>query len=77
MDNQDYINNIKFFLENVLINDPSGYPKQVEDRLEVFRRNRISKPIIYLGITSSSVCAGALSVKTAIEELLWDLKSLV
>lgn len=70
MDNQDYINNINFFLENVLINDPLGYPKQVEDRLEIFRRNRISKPIIYLGITSSSVCAGALSVKTAIEEYI-------
>ncbi len=70
MDNQDNSNIIKFFLENVLINDPSSYPKNVEDRLEVFRRNRISKPIIYIGITSSSVCAGALKVKGAIEEYI-------
>jgi len=67
MDNHITASNTKFFLEHVLVNDPSDYPKDVEDRLEVFRRNRISKPIIYLGITSSSICAGVLTVKNAIE----------
>jgi len=70
MNSKDQANNIKFFLEQVLINDPLGYPKNVEDRLEVFRRNKISKPIIYIGITSSSVCAGALNVKKAIENYI-------
>lgn len=72
MDNQDFTNDIKFFLDNVLTSNPSDHPKNVEDRLEVYRRNRISKPVIYIGITSSSVCAGALNVKKAIEEYIAD-----
>ena len=70
MDNQITTSNIKFFLEQVLINDPSGYLKDVENRLEVFRRNRITKPIIYIGITSSSICAGVQAVKNAIESYI-------
>ncbi len=72
MGNQITASNTKFFLEHVLVNDPLGYPKDVEDRLEVFRRNRISKPIIYIGITSSSLCAGVLDVKSAIETYISD-----
>ena len=72
MDNQEFTNYIKFFLDNVLTNNTSDYPKNVEDRLEVYRRNRISKPVIYIGVTSSSVCAGALNVKSAIEEYITD-----
>ncbi len=70
MGNQTFADDIKFFLENVLICNPADYPKNVLDKLEVFRRNRITKPVIYIGITSSSVCAGALSVKKAIEEYI-------
>lgn len=70
MDNQDNSKGLKFFLEHVLIHDPSGYPKEVQDQLEIYRRNKIKKPIIYIGITSSSVCAGALNVKKAIESYI-------
>jgi len=70
MSEQEYKNNIKYFLDNVLVSDASGYSKDVESRLESFKRNRISKPIIYLGVTSSSICAGALGVKLAIEEYI-------
>ncbi|NOU20158.1 MAG: 4Fe-4S binding protein [Bacteroidales bacterium] len=67
MDNLINPNDTKFFLEHVLINDPLGYSKDVKNKLDFFRRNRISKPVIYLGITSSSICAGVLDVRIAIE----------
>lgn len=62
----------KFFLEQVLVNNANSYAKDVEDRLEVFRRNRISKPVIYIGISSSSICAGALTIKKALEDYISD-----
>jgi NADH:ubiquinone oxidoreductase subunit F (NADH-binding)/(2Fe-2S) ferredoxin len=70
MDKQIEANNTKFFIDQVLAHDPYNYPKDIEDRLEVFRRNRISKTIIYIGITSSSVCAGVMDVKSAIESYI-------
>ena len=70
MDNQDHTKKVKFFLDQVLMNSSQGYPKDVEDYLEVLRRNRITKPIIYVGVSSSSVCAGAQAVKKTIEEYI-------
>jgi NADH:ubiquinone oxidoreductase subunit F (NADH-binding) len=59
--------NIKFFLDYVLNESETKNPKDFEDRISVLRRNKIKKPVIYLGITSSSVVAGALETLDAIK----------
>ncbi|MHC1705312.1 MAG: NADH-ubiquinone oxidoreductase-F iron-sulfur binding region domain-containing protein [Tenuifilaceae bacterium] len=72
MDSPNNKKTIKYFLENILTGNSQDYPKEVEDKLEVYRRNRITKPVIYIGVSSSSICAGALLVKKTIEDYITD-----
>ena len=65
---KDTNDNVKFFLDHVLHESKPENSKEVEDKLAVFRRSKIKKPIIFLGLTSSSVVAGALETLKAIEE---------
>jgi hypothetical protein len=43
---------------------------EVNAKLGVLRRERVKQPVIFIGITSSSVVAGALKTKAAIEQYL-------
>lgn len=45
---------------------------EVNAKLGVLRRERVKQPVIFIGITSSSVVAGALKTKAAIEQYLDD-----
>lgn len=63
---------IKFCVENIISNSPKEDAKYINDRLSILRRNNISIPIVYVGITSSSVVAGALDVLVAINEYITD-----
>ena len=63
---------IKFCVENIISNSPKEDAKYINDRLSILRRNTITVPIVYVGITSSSVVAGALDVLVAINEYITD-----
>ena len=59
--------NIKFCIDNVIRDSPKEDTKYVTERLSILSRKKISVPVVSIGITSSSVVAGALCVKKAIE----------
>lgn len=61
------IDNIKFLLDSELSGKETPNKKEYLDNLSIFRRNRISKPIIFIGVTSSSVVSGAIETLNAIE----------
>lgn len=61
---------INFFTSKVLHSPSDDEVTFVEDRMSVLRRQKISKPIIFIGVTSSSVVAGALDTCKAIEEYI-------
>ncbi len=65
---KDTKDNLSFFLDHVLHESKPENAKEIEDRLAVFRRNKIKKPIVFLGVSSSSVVAGALDTLKAIED---------
>lgn len=49
----------KYLLDEVLFNESVDYPKEIEDKLRLLRRDRIEKPVIYIGSGSCGVVAGA------------------
>ncbi len=51
-----------------LINDKNSLSIEVEDYFEIFKNNRITRPKIFIGITSSSVIAGSGKTLDAINE---------
>jgi len=57
----------KSIIERALLSPPAGYPREVEDFLAQYRRSRISRTVVFVGITSSSVVAGAMNTVKAIE----------
>ncbi len=48
------------------------YPSEVNEWLANSRRERVRQPVIYLGLTTSSIVSGALKTKAAIESYLDD-----
>lgn len=61
---------IKFCVDNIIASPPAEDIKYINDKLSILRRNNISIPIVYLGITSSSIVAGALDVREAIDDYI-------
>jgi NADH:ubiquinone oxidoreductase subunit F (NADH-binding)/Pyruvate/2-oxoacid:ferredoxin oxidoreductase delta subunit len=59
---------ISFCIKNLLVDEPEESPKVLEEKISVLQRNNISKPIVYVGVNSSSIVAGALEVIKAINE---------
>jgi NADH:ubiquinone oxidoreductase subunit F (NADH-binding) len=59
---------IKFCVENILSGAPTIDEKQIAEKLSILKRINISKPTVYVGLSSSSIVAGALDVLSAIEE---------
>jgi NADH:ubiquinone oxidoreductase subunit F (NADH-binding)/Pyruvate/2-oxoacid:ferredoxin oxidoreductase delta subunit len=65
---EDHSNSsLNFFINNVLHQSKDVDQKLLDEKLSVFQRKNISKPIIFLGVTSSSVVGGALETREAIE----------
>ncbi|PKP37433.1 MAG: NADH-quinone oxidoreductase subunit F, partial [Bacteroidetes bacterium HGW-Bacteroidetes-15] len=62
------IDNIKFFIDNLLNDSESSNSHDYNDRISAFRKSKITKPIVYIGITSSSVVAGAIEALETIKK---------
>jgi NADH:ubiquinone oxidoreductase subunit F (NADH-binding) len=58
---------VKFLIDHVLSHAKEERSKQVNEKLAICRRQTVSKPLVYINITSSSVVAGALETLKAIE----------
>jgi NADH:ubiquinone oxidoreductase subunit F (NADH-binding) len=61
---------VKFFIDQVHTHSKGKLPKQVDEMIALYSRQIISKPIVFIGITSSSVVAGALDTLKAIEDYI-------
>ena len=63
----------KFLIEKVLLAASDTLTAEVEKRLQVIRREKVEKPVIYISSGTSSVIAGsgktAEAIKTYIEEM--------
>jgi NADH:ubiquinone oxidoreductase subunit F (NADH-binding)/Pyruvate/2-oxoacid:ferredoxin oxidoreductase delta subunit len=59
-------NDLNFFLKHVLHQSNDTDSKVIDEKLSAYKRSCISKPIVYLGVTSSSVVGGALETRDAI-----------
>jgi NADH:ubiquinone oxidoreductase subunit F (NADH-binding)/(2Fe-2S) ferredoxin len=64
------VNNIQFFKEKVLIKDTTVFPKEVEEKLKFFRREKTLTPIIYVGKGTCGIIAGVENSITAINDYL-------
>lgn len=69
------LKDISFFTSKVLHSPNDDEVAYIEDKLTILRRQKISKPIVFIGVTSSSVVAGALDTKKAIEEYIENSKA--
>lgn len=63
---------IKSFLIDSIEQQDIENSKEYEERLSSARRNSISKPVVFIGTTSSSMVAGALDTLKAIENYADD-----
>lgn len=64
---------LTFIKESVVPQLHTGdWPIEVKARQSLFKHERVRQPVIYIGITTSSVVAGALKTKAAIEQYLDD-----
>lgn len=62
-----------FLTEKVIPNlHDWGWSNEVASQLAAIRRERVNQPVIFVGITTSSVVAGALQTKATIEQYLDD-----
>lgn len=61
---------LSFFAEKVIPNLHSELPHDISEKLFSYRHERISKPIIFIGITTSSIVAGALKTYDAIKNYI-------
>lgn len=59
-----------FFTEKVIPNLHSELPPDIYEKLFSYRHERISKPIIFIGITTSSIVTGALRTYDAIKNYI-------
>jgi len=59
-----------FFTEKVIPNLHSELPPDISEKLFNYKYERISKPIIFIGITTSSIVAGALRTYDAIKSYI-------
>ncbi len=59
-----------FFIDQVIPNLHNEFPKEIQDKLIIYRRERVGKPIIYVGVTTSSIVAGALQTIDAIQNYI-------
>jgi len=59
-----------FFIDQVIPNLHNEFPKEIQDKLIIYRRERVGKPIIYVGVTTSSIVAGALHTIDAIQNYI-------
>ncbi len=66
MDVNTNISDINFLIQHTFSNESELSTPNVEEKLSLLRRSRISKPIIFVGITSSSIIAGALETLDAV-----------
>ncbi len=66
---------IKGFLTDKVLKNYSGIlDKHTEDRLMLLRREKIERPIIYIGTATCGVISGALQTREAVENFLSDNK---
>jgi NADH:ubiquinone oxidoreductase subunit F (NADH-binding) len=61
---------ISFFTSKVLYKPSDDEVKLVEEKIAVLKREKIVKPIVFIGVTSSSVVAGALKTLEAAKEYI-------
>lgn len=59
-----------FFIDQVIPNLHNEFPNEIQDKLLIYRRERVGKPIIYVGVTTSSIVAGALQTIDAIQNYI-------
>lgn len=65
--------NRSFFIDKVIPNlHHSELPSDVQEKLLTFRHERVKKPVILVGVTTSSVVAGALKTYEAIQNYISD-----
>ena len=63
-----------FLIDKVLKNF-SGLPdKDVTEKLSVLKRNKVSRPVIYIGTGTCGIVAGALETRDTISKYLSDKK---
>jgi len=65
-------NNIQFLKEKVLLNETLNFNKEVEERLKTLKREKTTKPIIYVGASSCGYVAGAQKTIDAINEYITE-----
>ncbi|MFZ4739961.1 MAG: NADH-ubiquinone oxidoreductase-F iron-sulfur binding region domain-containing protein [Bacteroidales bacterium] len=59
-------NNIQFLKEKVLLNETLNFSKEVEEQIKTLKREKTTKPIIYVGASSCGYVAG---VQKTIDEI--------
>jgi len=57
-------------IDHVLLNITSEYPKDVAEKLALLRREKVLKPVIYIGAGTCGMVAGAGSTSKAVENYL-------
>lgn len=59
-----------FFIEEVIPNLHHEFSGEVRDKLSIIKRDRINRPVVFIGVTTSSIVAGALKTLAAIESYI-------
>ncbi|QKG80268.1 NADH-quinone oxidoreductase subunit F [Tenuifilum thalassicum] len=64
---------VSFIKDEVIPNLHTGnWNDEIKERLDSFRRESVRQPVVYVGITTSSIVAGAINTREAIEQYLDD-----
>ncbi|MGE0079094.1 MAG: NADH-ubiquinone oxidoreductase-F iron-sulfur binding region domain-containing protein [Bacteroidales bacterium] len=59
-----------FFIDHVIPNLHHDYPPEVREKLANIKRDRVNRTMIFVGVTTSSIVAGALKTYEAIEHYI-------
>ena len=65
-------NSIQFCIENLVEQKSPEDESALKEKLATLRRDKISNPIVYLGVTTSSIVAGAIETRDAINRYVTD-----
>ncbi len=57
-----------FFVDRVIPALHADFSPEIQDKLSDYRWNRVDRPVVFVGVTTSSIVAGALKTLDAIKE---------
>ena len=68
------INHSKFLVDNVLLRTGKDLPAETEAKLTLLKREKVRQPVIFIGMNTCGIIAGADKTKSAVKQYLADRK---